>query len=64
MVWLTQKQMADLSQKDVRTVREHIGSIFEEAELQPDSAQPRTRRRRLIGILLRQLKSSSRWKTR
>ena len=36
-VWLTQKQMAELFQKDVRTVSEHIGNIFEEAELQPDS---------------------------
>ena len=36
-VWLTQKQMAELFQKDVRTVSEHIGNIIEEAELQPDS---------------------------
>jgi hypothetical protein len=36
-VWLTQKQMAELFQKDVRTVSEHIGNVFEEAELQPDS---------------------------
>jgi hypothetical protein len=36
-VWLTQKQMAELFQKDVRTVSEHIGNIFEEVELQPDS---------------------------
>jgi len=36
-VWLTQKQMADLFQKDVSTVSEQIGNIFEEAELQPDS---------------------------
>ncbi len=35
--WLTQKQMAELFQKDIRTVSEHIGNIFEEAELQPDS---------------------------
>jgi len=36
-VWLTQRQMAELFQKDVRTVSEHIGNIFEEAELQSDS---------------------------
>ena len=36
-VWLTQKQMAELFQKDVRTVSEHIGNIFGDAELQPDS---------------------------
>ena len=33
-VWLTQKQMADLFQKDVRTISEHIRNIYEEAELQ------------------------------
>ena len=32
-VWLSQKQMADLFQKDVRTINEHIQNIFEEAEL-------------------------------
>lgn len=32
-VWLTQKQLAELFQKDVRTINEHIKNIFEEAEL-------------------------------
>ena len=36
-VWLTQKQMAELFQKDVRTISEHIRNIFEEGELQRDS---------------------------
>ena len=36
-VWLTQKLMAELFQKDVRTVNEHIQNIFEERELSPDS---------------------------
>ncbi|HEX4343247.1 MAG TPA: RhuM family protein [Verrucomicrobiae bacterium] len=36
-VWLTQKLMADLFQKDVRTINEHIQNIFEEGELPPDS---------------------------
>ena len=36
-VWLTQKLMAELFQKDVRTVNEHIQNIFEEGELSPDS---------------------------
>ena len=36
-VWLTQKLMAELFQKDVRTVNEHIQNIFEERELLPDS---------------------------
>ena len=33
-VWLSQKVMADLFQKDVRTISEHIRNIYEEAELQ------------------------------
>jgi len=32
-VWLTQKQMAGLFHKNVRTVNEHIGNIFKEQEL-------------------------------
>jgi prophage maintenance system killer protein len=32
-VWLTQKQMAELFDKDVRTVNEHIQNIFKEGEL-------------------------------
>ena len=32
-VWLTQKQMAELFQKDIRTVNEHIKNIFGEGEL-------------------------------
>src|ERR1035437_7945495 len=33
-VWLTQRQLAELFQKDVRTINEHIQNIFEEGELQ------------------------------
>ena len=36
-IWLTQKLMAELFQKDVRTINEHIQNIFEEGELSPDS---------------------------
>jgi hypothetical protein len=36
-VWLTQKQMAELFDKDVRTVNEHIRNIFKEAELEEKS---------------------------
>ena len=36
-VWLTQKQMAELFQKDVRTINEHIKNIFAEGELVPES---------------------------
>ena len=36
-VWLTQKRMAELFQKDVRTISEHIRNIFAEGELKPES---------------------------
>ena len=32
-VWLSQKAMAELFQKDVRTISEHIGNVFDEGEL-------------------------------
>ncbi len=34
-VWLTQAQMAELFDKDVRTINEHIGNIYGEDELTP-----------------------------
>jgi hypothetical protein len=36
-IWLTQKLMAELFQKDVRTINEHIQNVLEEKELQSDS---------------------------
>jgi len=36
-VWLTQKQMSELFQKDVRTINEHIKNIFSEGELDINS---------------------------
>jgi len=36
-VWLTQKQLAELFQKDVRTINEHIQNIFSEGELDENS---------------------------
>lgn len=36
-IWLTQKLMAELFQKDVRTINEHIQNVFEEGELSPES---------------------------
>ena len=36
-VWLTQKLIAELFQKDVRTINEHIRNIFEEGELSHES---------------------------
>ena len=35
-VWLTQKRMAELFQKNVRTINEHIQNIFDEGELTPE----------------------------
>jgi hypothetical protein len=35
-VWLTQKLMAELFQKDIRTISEHIRNIYDEGELKPD----------------------------
>jgi hypothetical protein len=36
-VWLSQKLMAELFQKDIRTINEHIRNVFAEGELQPDA---------------------------
>lgn len=33
-VWLSQKQMAELFDKDVRTINEHIQNVFEDGELE------------------------------
>jgi len=36
-IWLTQKQMSQLFQKDVRTINEHIINLFKEGELEKKS---------------------------
>lgn len=36
-VWLSQKQLAELFQKDVRTISEHIQNIYEEGELREEA---------------------------
>ncbi len=36
-VWLTQKQLSDLFDKNVRTISEHINNIFEENELEENA---------------------------
>lgn len=36
-VWLSQKLMAELFQKDVRTISEHIQNIYDEGELVPEA---------------------------
>lgn len=42
-VWLSQKHMAELFQKDVRTVNEHIKNIFKERELTEKSVIRKSR---------------------
>ena len=32
-VWLSQKQMAELFGRDLRTISEHVGNVYEEDEL-------------------------------
>jgi hypothetical protein len=36
-VWLSQRLLAELFQKDVRTINEHIQNIYEEGELAPET---------------------------
>src|SRR5208283_4420807 len=36
-VWLSQKMLSDLYQKDIRTINEHLQNIYEECELEPQS---------------------------
>lgn len=36
-VWLTQKQIADIFEKDISTINEHVINIFKEKELQKES---------------------------
>ena len=36
-VWLTQKQLSDLFDKNVRTISEHVNNVFKEGELDEDS---------------------------
>ena len=36
-VWLPQRLMAELFQKDVRTINEHIANVYDEGELMPEA---------------------------
>lgn len=36
-IWLTQKLIADLFQKDVRTINEHLLNIYDEGEIDPEA---------------------------
>ena len=49
-VWLSQKQMAELFDKDVNTVGEHVQNVFDEGELVKN---PTTRKFRIVQKELR-----------
>jgi hypothetical protein len=42
-VWLSQKAMAELFQKDVRTINEHIRNVFSEGELREEAVIRKSR---------------------
>ena len=44
-VWLSQRQIAQLFNKDIRTINEHIQNLYEEAELEPN---PTIRKFRIV----------------
>jgi len=46
-VWLTQKQMEELFQKDIRTINEHLKNIYAEGELVSEST---IRKFRIVGL--------------
>lgn len=48
-LWLTQAQIADLYQKDVKTINEHLLNIYEDKELEEDSTIRKFRIVRLEG---------------
>jgi len=48
-VWLTQKQMEELFQKDIRTINEHLKNIYAEGELVSESTIRKFRIVRLEG---------------
>jgi len=48
-IWLSQALIAELFQKDVRTINEHLGNIFEEGELNPEATVRKFRIVRLEG---------------
>ena len=48
-IWLTQALIAELFQKDVRTINEHLVNIFEEGELSREATIRKFRIVRLEG---------------
>ena len=49
-VWLTQALMAELFQKDVRTINEHLQNLFDEGELNPEATIRKFRIVRMEGL--------------
>jgi len=49
-VWLSQKLMAELFQKDVRTISEHIQNVYDEGELVPEATIRKFRIVRMEGV--------------
>ena len=50
-IWLTQKLMGELFQKDVRTINEHVQNIFAEGELAPEAVPLTDRKARVVPSL-------------
>jgi len=48
-VWLSQAQMAELFDKDVRTINEHIGNVYDEGECEEDATIRKFRMVRVEG---------------
>lgn len=48
-VWLTQAQMAELFDKDVRTINEHVGNVFDDGECDPTATIRKFRMVRIEG---------------
>ncbi|OIR18047.1 hypothetical protein GALL_13730 [mine drainage metagenome] len=58
-VWLTQKQMADLFDKDIRTINEHVINVFDEGELVREATIRNFRIVRQEGIVFDQFRCES-----
>ena len=50
-IWLTQKLMAELFQKDVRTINEHVQNVFAEGELAEEAVIRKFRITAAEGVL-------------
>ena len=52
-VWLTQRQMSELFQRDISVISRHISNVFQEGELDEEQAE------RIIQRILKVLRSGS-----